>query len=513
MAPRALPPPYLNPLIGLAPARQNADITGMEATIAPDVALARTVNQVAAEPKTALRVASIVSALSRALDLSTGQPVGHSVRSCILGMRIANELGLSEETLSDLYYALLLKDCGCSSNSSKTFHALAADDLKAKRDVKTTDWTRFSWETLQYAFSHVGAGKPFLERSQALFRLALTQKAHTRDVTKIRCERGRALAQLMGLSDATGGAILHLDEHWDGKGQPEGLRRTEISLLARAMLLAQTLEVFFTEQGETAALAVAKKRSRTWFDPEMVRAACSAATRGTLFEGLAGENVFSRVLDFDAQAKTLSRDDDTLDAICVAFSQIVDAKSPFTFNHSKGVANASVAIARRLDLSRERILFVRHAALLHDLGKLGISNAILEKPAKLDEAEFQAIRLHPYYTWETLHAIPGLEELTEVAASHHEKLNGKGYHRGLSAEHLSVESRIIAVADIFDALSAKRPYRDSLPLEKVFEIMRKDTPHAIDSACLSALEESGIASDQSFVDLHNLNHQLSSYQY
>ncbi len=483
----------------------------MDVSVAPGVEFAQTSARRETQPAL-LRLASIVSALSRALDLSTGQPVGHSVRSCIIGMRIAEQMNLPEKVRHDLYYASLLKDCGCSGNSSKTFHALASDDLKAKRDVKTTDWTRFSWETLQYAFAHVGAGKPFLERSRALFLLALNQKAHTRDVTKIRCERGATLTRLMGLAEESAEAIMNLDEHWDGKGQPDGVKGMKIPLISRIMLLAQTLEVFFADQGETAALNIIEKRRKTWFDPDVVRAAQSAAARGNLFAGLAGDNAFSLVLSFDHEHRILTQDDDTLDAICLAFSNIVDAKTPFTFNHSKGVANAAVAIARGLGMPRERVLFVRHAALLHDLGKLGISNMILEKPGKLDDEEFKVMKVHPQYTWDTLHAIPGLSEMTEVAASHHEKLNGKGYFRGLSAEHLSMESRIIAVADIFDALSAKRPYRDSMPLDKVFEIMRKEAGPAIDPDALRALEESGIGCDQSFIDLHNLNVQLSSYK-
>ncbi len=459
-----------------------------------------------------LRVAEVVSALSHSLDLTTGQPIGHSVRTCILGMRIAAEIGLSFETQSALYYALLLKDCGCSANASKTFHALGSDDIKAKRDVKTTDWTRMSWETVQYALSHVAPGKPFLERSRALFALAVNSKRHTKEVTKIRCERGSMLARLMGLPEATAEGILNLDEHWDGQGNPVGLRRTEIPVLSRIMLLAQTLEVFFASQSADAALDVIGQRSRKWFDPHLVKAARSLAARGALWTGVAGDEAFTVALNMEPQEKTMAKGDTTMDSICVAFANIVDAKSPFTFNHSSGVANAAVAIARTLQLSRERVVFIRHAALLHDLGKLSVSNAILEKPGKPDDAEWAAIRLHPFYTWKILQGISSFDEMSEVAASHHEKLNGKGYFRGFGADQLSLESRILAVADIFDALSAKRPYRDSLPLETVFEIMHKDAPHAIDATCLKALEESGIASDQTFIDLHNLNEQLLSYQ-
>jgi HD-GYP domain-containing protein (c-di-GMP phosphodiesterase class II) len=202
--------------------------------------------------------------------------------------------------------------------------------------------------------------------------------------------------------------------------------------------------------------------------------------------------------------------DKTLDSICLAFANIVDAKSPFTFNHSNGVANAAVAIARRLGLDASRVLFIRHAALLHDLGKLGVSNAILEKPGKPSDEEWEALKLHPYHTWKVLKGISAFGEMSEVAASHHEKLNGKGYFRGLSAPQIPLEARILVVADIFDALSAKRPYRDALPLEKVFEIMRKDAPHAIDASCLQALEESGVGCDQTFIDLQTLNERITS---
>ena len=459
-----------------------------------------------------VRLAAIVSALSQALDLSTGQPPGHSIRSCILGMRIGQEYGLNAKQLDELYYALLIKDCGCSGNSSKTFHALVADDLKAKRDVKTTDWTSVGFESLQYALTHVAVGKPFLERAQALFRLAINQKAHAKDVTKIRCERGATLARLMGLPGGTAAAILDLDEHWDGTGLPENLRGEKIHLYARIMLLAQTLENFAVAQSKEAAIQVIQQRSKKWFDPAIVKVAVSLAKRDQLWTGIDAPDLAEIVQGLDGPAVFLTVGDATLDSICGAFAQIVDAKSPFTFNHSNGVANASVTIARRLGLSPERVIFVRHAALLHDLGKLGVSNSILEKPAKLDDEEWKSMKRHPQNTWRILHSIPHFAELSEVAASHHEKLNGTGYWRGLTGDHMSTEARIIAVADIFDALSANRPYRDSLPLERVFSIMLKDAPHGIDGDCVRALEESGVSSDQAFRDLQSLQQSLSLYK-
>ena len=459
-----------------------------------------------------IRVAAVVAALSRALDLSTGQPPGHSVRSCLLGMRIGQEYGLQEVQLNELYFALLLKDCGCSGNASKTFHVLGSDDLKAKRDVKITDWTSVNRESFRYALSHAAIGKPLLERALTLLRLARTQKAHAWEVTKIRCERGALLARSMGLPDATSAAIRDLDEHWGGTGNPDHLRGEQINLLSRVMLLSQTLENFAAAHSKDAALEVVRQRTGKWFDPALVRAATSLAKRRQLWTDMDAPDVSDLVLTLDPQAARMKLGDGTCDSICTAFAQIVDAKSPFTYNHSNGVANASVAIAQHLGLSPKRVMFVRHAALLHDLGKLGVSNAILEKPAKLNDEEWKIMKRHPEDTWLILRDIPHFGELSEVAASHHEKLDGSGYFRGLNARDLSTESRIIAVADIFDALSAKRPYRDGLPLETVFMIMRKDAPHAIDGDCLRALEESGIGSDQSFRDLDSLRQSLNLYE-
>jgi len=456
-----------------------------------------------------LRVAEVVSALSQALDLGSGAPRWHSVRTCILGMRMAEELRLAEKIQAELYYALLLKDAGCSGNASKIYHALGSDDIAAKRDVKKTDWTQHNWETLQYALSHVAPGKPFLERVRSLLRIAATQKRHAREVTAIRCERGASMARLMGLPEGTAEAIGGLDEHWNGAGNPDALRGDEIPLAARIMLAAQTLDVFYTCASPQRALEIIQRRSRKWFDPGVVKAASSLAKRQKLWIGLETENPLPLALSLEPGQKTLAGGEVSLDAVCQAFAQIVDAKSPFTYNHSNGVANAAVAIARTLGFPAARILFIRHAALLHDLGKMAVSNSILEKPGKPDDAEWRILREHPAHTWTILRSVKGFEELSEVAASHHEKLNGKGYHRGLSAERLSTEARILVVADIFDALSAQRPYRNAQPPEKVFSIMRQDVPNALDASCLRALEESGFACEQSFVDLHTLNEALA----
>lgn len=457
-----------------------------------------------AGPEATLRLSQLISALSYSLDLTEGRPMGHSVRSCILGMRLAKHIGLPISEQGDLFYALLLKDAGCSSNSSKLFHILAADEIRAKRDVKLTDWTRVGWESLQYALTHVATGAPFLERMRTLVRVAANQQQESCALVKIRCERGASVARRIGFPESVAQAIHSLDENWGGGGYPDNLRGGEIPLFSRLMNLSQTLEVFLVNRGPEAAIAVAQKRSGRWFDPDLVKAAASLAKSGALWAGLEHSDAVEHALALEPEERRMAATDETVENICNAFAEIVDAKSPFTYRHSNGVADAAVAIAQQLSLSAQDTTFLRRAALLHDVGKLSVSNSILEKPGALDPAEWEIVKKHPFYTYEILRRIPGFEELSEVAAAHHEKLDGSGYFRHWGADQLSLPARILVVSDIYDALSAERPYRSAMPLEKVFDIMQKDAPRALDPQCLAALMAAKLGSPSSSASLSSL---------
>ena len=178
-----------------------------------------------------------------------------------------------------------------------------------------------------------------------------------------------------------------------------------------------------------------------------------------------------------------------IDAICDAFAQIIDAKSPFTSEHSFRVRDYSVVLGQSFGMAGKRLATLRRAALLHDIGKLSVSNTILDKAGKPTEEEWASIKKHPYYTQQILAQINGLERLTEIAAAHHERLDGSGYFRGLSAKDLDLDMRILAAADVFDALSAERPYRGALPLNEVYGIMDRDAGRALDGECIAMLKE------------------------
>jgi HD-GYP domain-containing protein (c-di-GMP phosphodiesterase class II) len=435
-----------------------------------------------------LRMSDLISALSLALDLTEGQPMGHAVKSCFLGMRIADILQLSIADRSDLYYALLLKDAGCSSNAARMYEIFGGDERVAKKEVKATDWSQVTFDGLEYLTRNVMPGKSRLERVIAIANIAIHRKEQSTELFSLRCERGGQIAKKIGFSEAVTKAIYSLDEHWDGKGFPAGLAGEQIPLLSRIMNLCQTLEVFVALSGPHDAFQVIRDRQGTWFDPALVAACQPMENDATLWEMLESDAVRDKVIEGEPVGVFQFADEATLDSVCEAFADIIDVKSPYTHAHSKSVTNFSVAIAAHLALPEKEIVIIRRAALLHDIGKLSVPNTILDKPGKLTAQEWETVRLHPYYTQRILERISGFKHLAFIASTHHEKLDGSGYYRNLRETQLPVSSRAITVADIFDALSAKRPYRDAMPLEKVLQIMEKDVPHALDASCFDALK-------------------------
>ena len=435
-----------------------------------------------------IRLSDLISALSVALDLTEGQPMGHSVRSCILGMRIAEELQLPPQLCSDLYYALLLKDAGCSTNSARLHQILGADEIQAKREIKFEDWTKPSLSGLRYLMRNILTGAPLTKRLIRAVQLGLEQNRNNAELIGARCERGAEIAMRLGLSETTAQAIRSLDEHWNGGGYGSGLKGESIPLLARIVNVSQTMEVFATERGPAAAVQVIRERCGTWFDPEIARVVRGLEHDSSLWLRVHSKDARELVMQMEPGI-LVPASNQRIDNICRAFADVIDAKSPYTYNHSVGVARAAVEIAEGMGLSPATITLVRRAALLHDLGKLSVSNAILEKPGKLTGDEWEVMRMHPVYTKLILQTIAGFENLAFIAGAHHERMDGKGYPDGLTAEQLPPTARVICVADVFQALSEKRPYREGLPFDVVFAMMEKDGASHLDPDCLAVLKE------------------------
>jgi putative nucleotidyltransferase with HDIG domain len=429
-----------------------------------------------------VRLSEVLAALSHALDITEGQPRGHAERTCLIAMRVARQLGLDDGTRSSLFHAALLKDAGCSSNAAKVAALYGTDDADAKRDRKVTNH-RKPGESIRHLYRATAPGKGPVAKVRHLKALVEHGSAGSRGLTELRCERGAEVARSVGLSVAAETAIRQLDEHWDGRGYPYALAGEEISLCGRILCLAQTAEVYWQDGGAAGACAVARDRRGAWFDPALVDALCAFEEDHAFWATLDEP----RVATLEPEDRLLLADDDGLDRIAHAFAGIVDAKTPYTARHSEGVAEIAVALSAALGFDALDQRRIRRAGLLHDIGKLGVSNRILDKPGKLDADEWAAVRRHPTWTLEILQRIPAFADLAEVAANHHEKLDGSGYGRGLTGAALTFPARILVVADIAEALTADRPYRAPLPLDKVLAIMGGDVPHALDADVFAQL--------------------------
>ncbi len=433
-----------------------------------------------------LRLAEVLSALTYALDITEGQPEGHSVRCCWIGLLIAEELKFDDQQTWELYYTLLLKDLGCSSNAARICELYLADDLSFKKDFKLVNGSLP--QALRFVMSHTGLQAGMAERFRAIINIFQNGGEISRELIETRCTRGADIARTMRFSEAVAQGIHDLDEHWDGSGKPEGKMGSNISLYARIALLAQVVDIFRLSGGEDAARKEIENRSGTWFDPMLVKAFKAVAARPSFWDAMNGEDLREMILDLEPQNAAINFDEDYLDDIAAGFAQVVDAKSPFTKGHSERVALYSDMIAEEMKLDMPHRRWLKRAALLHDIGKLGVSNSILDKPSKLDDAEWVAMRRHAVETETILSRISVFKHMAPVAAAHHERLDGKGYPKNLKADDIAFESRILAVADIFDALSADRPYRAAMPMAKALSIMSEEEGIAIDANCFAALK-------------------------
>ena len=433
-----------------------------------------------------LPLAELLGALSYALDVTEGQPAGHCLRCCWIGVGIGQAAGLEAAAISDLYYTLLLKDLGCSSNAARICQLYLTDDLSFKQDFKRLDGALP--QVLRFVISHTGLKAGLAERFRAIVNIFQNGGAIARELIDTRCHRGADIARKMRFSETVARGVQYLDEHWDGGGKPTGARGEDIPDNAQIALLAQIVDVFHTASGPAEALQEARRRAGSWVNPRWVAALEAAAAPG-FWDALASPRLPDIVMNLPPGRDSLDVDDDYLDDIAVAFAQVIDSKSPYTSGHSERVTVFADTIAEQLGCDAAHRRWLRRAALLHDIGKLGVSNAILDKPGKLDDEEWVAMRAHSALSEEILARVGVFRHLAPIAGAHHERLDGKGYPKGLKGDEIARDTRILTVADIFDALTAERPYRAAMPVSKALGIMEEMVGAAIDAECFEALKQ------------------------
>jgi putative nucleotidyltransferase with HDIG domain len=394
-------------------------------------------------------------------------------------MEIAEALQLPAEVRSDLFCAALLKDAGGPANASAVAAAFGSDDQLVKRRMRFADWSHSPTAARTALASAAMGGTPW-GRLRHAARLARGGRRLARKLTGVRSTRGAEVALDLGLSDATATAIRNLGEHWDGGGYPQGLAGTSIPLLSRIIGLAQTVDVFLHQGGPSAVHAVVKDRRGRWFDPEVSDVVLSWSHRATWWSVIRDCRDAASLAGLEPPGQQRPLAPPELDHIARVYAEVVDDKTPYAYLHSRRVAEVVRLMARRLGLPAEEVRRLYRAALLHDIGKLGVSNRILDKPGPLNESEWKAMRSHAQLTLEILQGVPGFRDVARTAACHHERLDGSGYPWGLGADRLDRGARALAVADVYEALTAKRPHRKGRSIDEALEVLRTEAGSSLD---------------------------------
>jgi HD-GYP domain-containing protein (c-di-GMP phosphodiesterase class II) len=432
-----------------------------------------------------------MTALSVATDFAMAQPAHFGMRSCALAVRLADALGWNEMQARQAWFQALLRYIGCNAET-ELIASLLGDELALRRDfagIDTADRQAVG-RLVMRRLRETHAGLPALQLAVRVVRTMLSAERTMAGIFAGHCEVGQRLATRIGFDPAMVASLGQLYERWDGKGLPRRLKGEQVAPAALLVTLAQDIVVHHDAQGAEAAIAVVKARRAKAYAPDMADMFLRHAP--------------SLLAELDRHAPGTPvpvpggdepLDEPRFDAICAAMADFVDIKSPWTLSHSTGVARLAEGAARRLGLPEAEAQLLRRAALLHDVGKVGVSAAVWCKPAALSLPEREQVRLHAYYTERILASTPALAALAEVASLTHDRLDGSGYFRRPPAAGLSIAARVLAAADHCHALIEARPHRAALPPEQAARALRVEAQAGrLDArACDAVLDAAGHA--------------------
>jgi HD-GYP domain-containing protein (c-di-GMP phosphodiesterase class II) len=434
-------------------------------------------------PAARARLAELVGVLAMATDLGLGLPLEHAVRTCLLAMAMGRRAGLSEPELSDLYYLTLVRMLGCTADSEYAAEVFG-DEVAFGRDTQHLDYgdpAGFgAWVMTSFA-----ADRPPAVRNRMIEKLS-TYTPERRAVTlRGHCEVARMLATRLRLTDGVVAGVGYVFERWDGTGAPSGLRGEDLPLPVRVMTLCNEIEIHARLGGPDAAAEMVRQRSGAAFDPAL--AGLFLAERETLLAVIDRPALWSDVLTAEP-APHRSLDPTAVDEAARVIGDFTDLKSSYLTGHSRAVAALAAAAADRVGLDgadrRDLVL----AALMQDVGRVGVTTAIWDKPGPLDDAEWERVRLHSYYSERLLTRASATEAAGRIAGMHHEHPDGSGYHRGARRAALPVPARLLAAADAYVAMRHARPHRPALdPDEAGAALRRMATADELDAAAVNAV--------------------------
>jgi HD-GYP domain-containing protein (c-di-GMP phosphodiesterase class II) len=433
-----------------------------------------------------IRAAEVIGALSLATDLGTGQPLEHALRTAVLAVRLGELAGASADELADTYYVALLHASGCTSNGHEAAQ-LFGDDIEHRAAFFLIDPTNPA-EVLAFYRAYVGAGRPPEVRAVLVEEAIANAGPRARDSLATMCEVAQRFAGWLDLDSRIQAALEYVFARWDGRGFPDA-RGDAIPLPMRLLHVARDISLFLSASGADEARAVVERRTGAAYEPRL--AGLAVQNFADLLADLNEMRMWEQALEIEP-FPPIRIAGERVDAAFMAIAALTGLKSPWLREHSTGVADLAEAAAWRMGLPQASVTLVRRAALAHDLGRVGVSNAIWEKPGPLGFGEWERVRLHPHFSERAFAQSPALAPIGLLAGSHHERLDGSGYHRGTRGSDLDQTARILAAADCYGAMREARPYRPALdaPTAEAELLREAETgrldPEAVDAVLTAA---------------------------
>ncbi|WP_037366706.1 HD domain-containing phosphohydrolase [Amycolatopsis orientalis] len=403
-----------------------------------------------------VRLSELVATLSLVADLGMGRPMERVLRQTVIALRLADAAGADDSVRAAAYYTSLLTWVGCAADTSE-LAALFGDETELYADSHDGDLAGVAMA--MFVLRHLGRGSPRLRRATLAGRFLATAGRSVQQVMQAHCQSASELAGRLDLGADVCRPLLQSFERWDGRGVPGEAGGADLDPAIRLVQLADNVEAFLDTAGVDGAVAVARERRGTQFDPALVD--CFLEHRGDILAGLDRIQAWDEVIALDPRLGARLAEDE-LDRALQAFADFADLKSPPRLGHSRGVAALAAEGATRLGLPAPDVRLVRRAGWAHDIGMIGVPSAIWNATRPWSLAQAERARTHPYLTERMLAGMPGLAAVARCAAHHHERLDGSGYPHGLSGDALPMTSRVLAAADVYHALGEPRPHRAPL---------------------------------------------------
>jgi HD-GYP domain-containing protein (c-di-GMP phosphodiesterase class II) len=433
-----------------------------------------------------VRRAELLGALSLAIDLGTGQPQMWVMQCCLVGMRFAQSLGLTVPERREVYNLSLLRHLGCTAASSRVAALFGSEmNLQGSFLLDSKDTLR----ALAYMVKVAGQGESMPNRARYIANILAAGPGAKDEDDRMHCEVAVQLARRMNMDACTLDHLNQVYERWDGCGVPNGLKGEAIALPVRVVQLAEVAVTAWIAGGLDLVEKLSRVHAGRIHDPALVESFCRVAP--DLFAALDLPSLWDALLAAEpVEPACLSGQQ--LDEALTAAADFADLKSPYFIGHSRRVAELAARSAEVCSLPASDVLKVRRAGWVHDVGRVGVSSAIWNKPGPLNDAEWERVRLHPHYTARIFARSPALESLGALAALHHERLDGSGYPRQWPAAMLSPAARMLAAANTYCALTEARPHRPAQTSDQAAAVLRREAkagqldPEAVNAVLAAA---------------------------